>query len=479
MAAGQQGSRAALITTLVIFVILFFVASFYAWQNIAEVKRSEDALNELKKSVKRVIPEGDLASVRSPAPGDNRFSQDRPYYYVQQDMIRELRTALAAQPTSRPADAVAAALGNIKTRLNQAGLLTKYNISFENKEVLNALDPLAKAIMDLDQKINQLQGEKNVLEQQKKAAEDAIEPARQTFKQELDQTKAALAKAQTDKADLEKAYKDMVEAEKAAFAKDLEAAKNANLALDDQRKKAESDAAKALQDKEGLLRKLAVYRPQNLDESSIRRAGGEIVQVSKDGVVYINRGVGDRIYMGMTFEIYDRKEGIPRMANEDQLPVGKGSLEVIRVGQGSSECRIIKMQPDQQPMVGDIIANLVYDPNVKWTFMVYGDFDIDGDGRATAAEFDTIKRLITTLGIVTDKLNVDTDFLVMGQEPRLPQYTKDDIEKSPMIAYEMKKAEEALKKYDDIKRKALELHIPILNQNRFLYLVGYFDQARK
>ncbi len=59
MASGQQGSRAALITTLVIFVILFFVAAFYAWQNIAEVKRSEDALADMKKLVKRVIPEGD------------------------------------------------------------------------------------------------------------------------------------------------------------------------------------------------------------------------------------------------------------------------------------------------------------------------------------------------------------------------------------------------------------------------------------
>ena len=26
---------------------------------------------------------------------------------------------------------------------------------------------------------------------------------------------------------------------------------------------------------------------------------------------------------------------------------------------------------------------------------------------------------------------------------------------------------------------AKDLHIPILNQNRFLYLIGYYDQARK
>ena len=30
--------------------------------------------------------------------------------------------------------------------------------------------------------------------------------------------------------------------------------------------------------------------------------------------------------------------------------------------------------------MGDIIANLVYDPSVKWKFKVYGNFDLNGDG---------------------------------------------------------------------------------------------------
>ena len=33
--------------------------------------------------------------------------------------------------------------------------------------------------------------------------------------------------------------------------------------------------------------------------------------------------------------------------------------------------------------------------------------------------------------------------------------------------------------YEAVKNKALELHTPVLNQNRFLYFVGFFDQARK
>jgi hypothetical protein len=220
-------------------------------------------------------------------------------------------------------------------------------------------------------------------------------------------------------------------------------------------------------------------------EPSIRRADGAISSITGSNgrqVVYIDKGLGRQISPGMTFEVYDKNEGVPRLQNEneEQLPVGKASIEIVRVSPQSSEAKVIRQAPGTQLFVGDIIANLIYDPNVKWRFKVYGNFDIDQNGVPTPQETEVVKRLIVQWGgIVTEDLNVDTDFVVMGKEPIVPTVTKEQLEGDPIREFEHKKAEEARVAYEEVKNKALELHVPVLNQNRFLYFIGFFDQARK
>src|SRR6185369_16280755 len=104
---------------------------------------------------------------------------------------------------------------------------------------------------------------------------------------------------------------------------------------------------------------------------------------------------------GMTFEVYDRNQGIPALgdsATDESLPKGKGAIEVIKVSPGSSECRIINQQPGMSVREGDLIANLVYDRNTKYQFMVYGDFDLDQNNVSTTADAEGIKRLVTQWG---------------------------------------------------------------------------------
>ena len=36
-----------------------------------------------------------------------------------------------------------------------------------------------------------------------------------------------------------------------------------------------------------------------------------------------------------------------------------------------------------------------------------------------------------------------------------------------------------LKAYQDVVNQAATLHIPILNQNRFMYYIGYYDQMKR
>ena len=152
---------------------------------------------------------------------------------------------------------------------------------------------------------------------------------------------------------------------------------------------------------------------------------------------------------------------------------------MVRVGQGSSEAKIIRQTPGTQLTEGDLIANLVYDPNVKYNFVVYGDFDMDRNGQATPQEADVVRRLVTQWGgKLMDKVNVDTDFVVLGQEPVLPTFTREDLQ-DPFNAKRLADAQAALDAYDQVRNRARDLHIPIMNQNRFLYLTGYYNQARR
>jgi hypothetical protein len=231
-----------------------------------------------------------------------------------------------------------------------------------------------------------------------------------------------------------------------------------------------------------LLAKLDKYRPRNPGDSMIRRPDGKITQIARNNVVYIDLGQGQQINPGMTFQIYDRELGIPKTTNSaaDELPIGKGSLEITRVGARSSECRLIRTAPGQQIIEGDLIANLIYDPNVKLKFKVYGDFDVDQNGVATAAEADIVKRLIVQWGgTLSDEVAIDTDFVVMGKEPTIPQYTSDQLKDDPIATYNVEKATKALAAFEEVRTKALDMHVPVLNQNRFLYLIGFFDLARK
>jgi hypothetical protein len=160
------------------------------------------------------------------------------------------------------------------------------------------------------------------------------------------------------------------------------------------------------------------------------------------------------------------------------MPVGKGSLEVIQVGPGISECRMVKVTPGAQIFVGDIVANLVYDRNLKWSFKVYGNFDLDQNGMATAADTEIVKRLIVQWGSrLSEQVTPDTDFVVLGKEPEVPTVDKDSA--TPLDVFEQEKAEAALRAYEEVRNKALELGIPVLNQNRFLYLIGYYDLAQR
>jgi hypothetical protein len=213
-----------------------------------------------------------------------------------------------------------------------------------------------------------------------------------------------------------------------------------------------------------------------------RQADGHIVRVATGGVCYIDLGSGDQVIPGMTFEVYDRNEGIPPIGDPNtdlNLPKGKGSIEVTRVGGTSSECRIVNMAPSQAFTEGDLIANLVYDRHAKNKFVVYGNFDLARSGKVNPQDTEVVKRLVTQWGgEVMPDINVDTDFVVLGAEPVVPTLSKDDLQDPVQKAIYDRAVAEA-EAYANFRDKAINYRIPILNQNRFLYMIGYYELSKR
>jgi hypothetical protein len=219
----------------------------------------------------------------------------------------------------------------------------------------------------------------------------------------------------------------------------------------------------------------------NPNEASIQRPDGQIVRLPGNNLAVINLGLGDQIVQGMTFEIYDKYTGVPALGadgtREGDMPSGKGSIEVVRIGPGFSECRIIRKEPGISMVQGDLVVNLVYDKTQKYNFVVYGDFDLDNDGRTAPGDAEVIRRLITQWGgNVVNDVNVNTDFVVMGVEPKVD--SKPAADDAVAIAAHGRQMQE-LDKYLDVRKQAMSLNVPILNQNRFLNFVGYTSQAAR
>ena len=205
------------------------------------------------------------------------------------------------------------------------------------------------------------------------------------------------------------------------------------------------------------------------DEYSL--VDGRVVSVNPaENSVFIDLTSGDRLVLGMTFEVYDSPASI-RPDAEGNYPRGTGTIEITRVGDTSSTARIVREIRGNPIISGDVFANAIYDPNKTYRFVVAGDFDLDGDGASGAHEREEVRAIIRNWGgVVTDQIGGDTDFLVLGARPQLPPQPRPD---APIaVINEYIRLQRAALEYDRLFEIATQTGIPVLNQNRLFTLTG-------
>jgi hypothetical protein len=225
---------------------------------------------------------------------------------------------------------------------------------------------------------------------------------------------------------------------------------------------------------ENALEKLREIKPLPGKDVPAFKPDGKVVLVDDQaGVVHLNIGSDDRVYRGLTFSVYDRNAPIPENGK------GKAELEVFGLAKQISAARIVRSEEKNPVAVDDNIANLVWDSDKTNVFAIAGRFDLDDDGKIDPMALKKIESLIRKWGgSVKPEVTVNTDFVVLGMAPVVPKEpTREDLMVDPTADEEYEAAMKELNRYNEIQDRAQSLRLPIFSYDRFLYFIGYKEQA--
>ncbi len=210
--------------------------------------------------------------------------------------------------------------------------------------------------------------------------------------------------------------------------------------------------------------------------TSIAQPDARIVSVLDNGKkVTLDIGRNQRVPLGMTFEVYTPDTLIK--LEEDAAAPGKATIEVYELFDNSATARVVRSDRGGRLSPNDAAINLVFDQNRTFQFVVFGDFDLTGQGDPTPADRDRVVSLVQQWGgKVADAVNYGVDYVVLGIEPEAPEQLSAADSANPVRIKEFNEQQERFNAYQALVNQAQQLSVPVLNQNRFLDLIGYYER---
>ncbi|MEM9884183.1 MAG: hypothetical protein AAF800_14820 [Planctomycetota bacterium] len=195
-----------------------------------------------------------------------------------------------------------------------------------------------------------------------------------------------------------------------------------------------------------------------------------VTQIPEQNKVYLDLGRNQGLTLGMPFQVYDPDDLVKI---EDPEAEGKAVVEIINLDADSAVGRVVSRKPRAVVNNGDTLVNVVFDPNRVLSFHIFGQYDLDADGDLDDNGADRVESMVRRFGgRLTGELGFATDYLVLGVPPELPVRPDDELDLIQMRQYSVEL--DNFQAYQDLIARAGELDIPVLNQNRFLDLVGFF-----
>lgn len=480
----QRESRAGLITAVVILSILFVTATVLLISVNADKDRAIQDREANAKQLADVASPQELAALpalRSAADADPALKGMTPLG-AQIALTARMATTIAGTRQADEAQAQAEQAKAMAAAVVAGGSTTQpAAVAAADTTLVNVIRSLAGRIEALQSDVDRLTGEVKTAQGETEEVRGERKAMLDEHQKQVDALKAASDKMMQEIKQYQSQRTTQVTQIEQSAQQEIKAAQKSFAQVQAEMSKLEETIKKQTQDIVNLQNKLGEKRVPTKVQI-VRQPDGQVVRAAGNGRCFINLGLGDQVPQGMTFEVYDRTTGIPPLGDgmaAGDLPAGKGSIEVVTAEQGRSECRIVRQEPGQTISEGDLIMNLVYDKNTRYNFVVYGDFDLDNDTRVSPGDTEIIRRLVTQWGgRVQEAVNANTDFVVMGTEPEVPVLS-DDERATPEGLNREARAKAELENYLQVLDRASDLNIPVLNQNRFLYFVGYYDQATR
>jgi len=302
---------------------------------------------------------------------------------------------------------------------------------------------------------------------------------------------AGYVEVQKSKADLEAALRTEVDALSGKVQAVSAENQRLNGLIDEQIAGLDSSGKRLFDEKQkqmdDLSRQLAAASDENRDlKSTVDALRGTVVespavtlpdarvvaQNTSEQKVFLDIGRENGLRLGMAFNVFDADDLVKISDAEAQ---GKAIVEIINVDADKSVGRIVSLNGRARVDEGDVLVNVVYDPNRTFSFHVFGQYDLDYDGNPEIRDRERVEAIvIRSGGVLSDALSFDTDYLVLGSEPVYPDKPADELDLIQMKEFRVEL--ENFQAYQDLLGKAQGLGIPVLNQSRFLDLVGYFER---
>ena len=486
--AANQSSRGALIgwtvvTSILAVTMMVLAIVFYVGQKNAEER--EDTLTRQNADVydASALNGPQVAAVRSAKRGSETLLATALRVAGEEAGVIN-GSASAEQATADAKTATDAAQAAVADANKQAKAQNRAEVgTLKTDNLVGTVRSLTGLMTGVDAQVGQLTTQAADAQAEKQAMMKAQQDQLAAKDKEIaaSNARADAAVAKTD--DLQKAYVQNVSDVNSSAGQQLTQANEAAKQSANQVRDLQNQIAQLGDLNRVLENRLAKFRLPV--DQIIEASDTKVVQTPTQDDVYISLGSGDQISPGMTFEIFDQSRPIPNPALKpgaknapDSDFKGKAAIEITRVLPGSSEGRVIRKDPGAVINVGDAVVNLVYSKDTKMNFVVFGQFDLNHDGRPSDADADVIRRLVTQWGGATStEVKVATDFVVLGSEPTVPNYSQQELDGDPLLRFQRDQAQKQLDDYNAVRDKAVSLSIPVLNQDRFLYFVGYYDLA--
>ena len=481
MPPANTGSKGALVTWTVVATVFGITCMVLA---IVAYSGQRDAVLRLDNETQRyrqVAGESELtspqvASLRERKSASNSSQLDLPYAISEtRDLAQQ---AVGIDDAQQAQQLIADTIQNInETIANGDGASTAQGSNLA-AAAQAAAQELTRVRAEVDQLNRQLQQQKRQGEEQQQALRDQVQQTEQreaAAQQQLQEAVAANEAAGAAMTKLADDFRNQLQ----TFAQQA-GTEYADLSeqLDNVRSQLEQSGVQLASATEAII--------SQIDPSAMTtQADGTIIRAPNQGRLTIDLGRAQGVTRGMTFAVYDSTTGVPRVEGSFDdpsslnLPRGKASIEIISLGQTSSEARVVRQAPGATLRDGDLIANLAFDRNSPRSFYVYGDFDFDIDGQYSEREGQQIESLIREFGgEVVDGVSVDTDVVVLGRQPTIPEFTQEELS-NPINRNIVIAAQQALREYQQVRDQAAQLNKTIINQNQLLALIGYYELSRR